>query len=114
MNESILTSIKKLLGISEVDTSFDADILMHINSIFVVLWQMGVGPKQPFSITSENETWSDFLPDISEIEMIKSYIYLRVAQLFDPPNSSFVSESQKNLISELEWRLYTAADSNIV
>ncbi len=114
MNESILASIKKLLGIHETDYSFDSDIMMHINSIFVVLWQMGVGPEAPYSIKSSDETWEDFTEDLSKIEMIKSYMYLRVAQLFDPPSSSIVSDSQKNLISELEWRLYTAAESEII
>lgn len=114
MNESILNSIKKLLGISEYDSSFDQDIIMHINTIFNVLWQMGVGPTKPFSIQGPMETWSEFQEDLSQIEMIKSYVYLRVAQLFDPTQSSAVDESRKNLINELEWRLYTSGYSELL
>ena len=114
MNESILISIKKLVGIAEEDPSFDPDMIMHINSIFIVLWQMGVGPVRPFKITGPDETWSDFQEDLSEIEMIKTYMGLRVSQIFDPNQSNAVNESQKNLINELEWRLYTAAESDII
>ena len=87
---------------------------MDINTILGILWQMGVGPASPFRITSANETWSDFIDDISKIEFIKSYIHLRVAQLFDPATSSSVDESRNNLIKELEWRLYTSGDSEIL
>ena len=114
MDESILNSIKKLLGISEYDTSFDQDIIMDINTILGILWQMGVGPETPFRIEGPSETWSDFIEDISQIEFIKSYLHLRVAQLFDPTSSTAVDESRNNLIKELEWRLYTSGDSEIL
>ena len=114
MDESILNSIKKLLGIAEFDTNFDQDIIMDINTILGILWQMGVGPATPFRITGPMETWKSFQEDISQIEFIKSYIHLRVAQLFDPATSSSVDESRNNLIKELEWRLYTAGDSDII
>lgn len=114
MDESILNSIKKLLGIAEFDTSFDQDIIMDINTILGILWQMGVGPASPFRITGPIETWSDFMEDMTKIEFVKSFIHLRVAQLFDPATSSSVDESRNNLIKELEWRLYTAGDSEII
>ena len=114
MNESILTSIKKLLGISEFDTSFDQDIIMDINTVLGILWQMGVGPTSPFRISGPSEKWSDFCEDNNKIDFIKSYIHLRVAQLFDPSSSGAVDESRNNLISELEWRLYTSGDSEIL
>ena len=114
MDDSILNSIKKLLGISDFDTSLDQDILIHINSIFLILWQMGVGPEKPFRIESDAETWSDFQEDISQIEIIKSYIYLRVAQLFDLQASSAVNDSRNNLINELEWRLFVSAESDVI
>lgn len=110
MDESILTSIKKLLGIAEEDTSFDADIIMDINTILAILWQMGVGPEKPFKITGPLETWADFQEDISQIEFIKSFVHLRVAQLFDPAQNGAVDESRNNIIKELEWRLYASGD----
>ena len=112
MYESILGSIKKLLGINELDTSFDADIIMHINTILGVLCQIGVGPEKPFMIKSDQEIWCDFLEDPSQLEMVKSHIFLRVQQLFDPSGSNQVLESQKNLINELEWRMFVETDEN--
>lgn len=111
MDESILNSIKKLLGISDLDGSFDADIIMDINTVFGILWQIGVGPKVPFRITGPIETWKDFLDDISRIEFIKSYMHLRVAQLFDPAANGAIDESRNNLIKELEWRLYISSEN---
>lgn len=103
--ESILTSIKKLLGISEDDTAFDTDIIMHINSVFMILWQLGVGPSKGFIIEDETAEWSDFIEDGSNLELVKSYVYLKVKLLFDPPTSSFVMESMNRQIAEFEWRL---------
>ena len=114
MDESILTSIKKLLGIAEYDTSFDQDIIIDINTILGVLWQMGVGPTSPFRISGPSETWGDFCDDLSKIEFIKSYIHLRVAQLFDPSSSHAVDESRNNLIQELEWRLYISGENELL
>ena len=108
--ESILTSIKKLLGIAEEYTHFDADIVMHINTVFMILTQLGVGPSQGFSIKDETSVWDDFIPDNNRFESVKSYIHLKVKLLFDPPVSSAVVESTNRIISELEWRLLVAAD----
>lgn len=110
--ESILTSIKKLLGISEGYTQFDDDIIMHINTVFLNLTQLGVGPETGFSIEDDSTYWEDFV-DIeskSQLHAIKSYIYLKVKLLFDPPLSSSVIESMNRMIAELEWRLNVAVD----
>ena len=109
--ESILTSIKKLLGITEEYDQFDPDIIMHINSVFMILTQLGVGPSEGFSIEDDTSVWSDFIKDANKIEAVKSYIYLKVKLLFDPPLSSAVIDSTNRLINELEWRLNVAAES---
>jgi hypothetical protein len=108
--ESILTSIKKMLGIVEEYTHFDADLIMHINSVFAILTQIGVGPSEGFSIKDELSVWEDFVPENSKLELIKSYTYMKVKLLFDPPLSSSVIESMNRIISELEWRIQVAAD----
>lgn len=113
MDDSILISIKKLLGIGEDDEQFDPDILMHINSVFMILTQIGVGPESGFSIQDDSSKWADFVSDINKIEAIKSYIYLKVRLLFDPPTSSSTMEAIKSLISELEWRLNVIVDTNV-
>lgn len=109
--ESILTSIKKLLGIDEEYEHFDSDIIMHINSVFMILNQLGVGPTEGFSIKDKTTTWEDFVTDLAKVEAIKSYVYLKVKLLFDPPLSSSVMESINRTISELEWRINVAAES---
>lgn len=109
--ESILTSIKKLLGITEEYDQFDPDIIMHINSVFMILTQLGVGPPEGFSIEDDTAVWTDFIQDIKKLESVKTYIYLKVKLAFDPPLSSAVIESMNRLINELEWRLNVAAES---
>lgn len=108
--ESILTSIKKLLGIEEEHEHFDPDIIMHINSVLMILTQLGVGPSEGFMIEDKNATWYDFIPDDQNLEAVKSYMHLRVKLLFDPPLSSAVMESMNRMISEFEWRLNVAAE----
>ena len=109
--ESILTSIKKLLGIPEEHEHFDPDLIMHINSVFMILAQMGVGPSEGFRIEDELATWEDFLPENSNMDSVKSYIHLKVKLLFDPPASSTVMEAMNRMIKEFEWRLYTEAQT---
>jgi hypothetical protein len=109
--ESILTSIKKLLGIAEEYTHFDTDLIMHINSVLMVLTQLGVGPANGFLISDKSDTWEDFLEDNTNIEMVKSYVHMKVKLLFDPPLSSAVIESMNRMISEFEWRLNVAVDN---
>lgn len=108
--ESILTSIKKLLGITEEYEHFDADLIMHINSVFMVLNQLGVGPEECFSIQDEDAIWDDFLQGARYLDTVKSYMYLKVRLLFDPPASSAAIESANRLISEFEWRLNVQAE----
>lgn len=110
--ESILTSIKKLLGISEDDTSFDPDIIMHINSVFMVLRQLGVGPPEGFAIEGEDAVWADYMSDNVLIESVKTYMYMKVRLIFDPPTSAAMIDSMNRLINEFEWRLNVAAESN--
>ena len=112
MYESILTSIKKLLGIPEDYEHYDADIIMHINSVFMILNQLGVGPSNGFSITDKTAVWSNFISDNDNLEAVKSYVYMKVRLLFDPPLSSAVMECMNRMISELEWRLNSEAESN--
>lgn len=108
--DSILISVKKMIGSTEDYSYFDPDLIMHINSTFMVLNQLGVGPADGFSITDENAVWSDYLPASPKLEAVKSYIYLKVKMLFDPPQSSSVMEAMKNQIAEFEWRLNVAVD----
>lgn len=112
--DSILISVKKLVGISQEDTSFDTDLIIHINSVFMILKQLGVGPKDGFSITSDLDTWNDFLADGSKLAAVKSYMYAKVRLLFDPPTIASVLESLKAQIVELEWRLMVEADPPLI
>ena len=108
--ESILTSIKKLLGIVEEYEHFDMDLIMHINSVLAILTQLGVGPSNGFLIKDKYATWTDFIGDDPRLEMVKSYVHLKVKLLFDPPLSSAVKDSMTSMISEFEWRLFVAVD----
>lgn len=110
--ESILTSVKKLLGIDEEYTQFDTDIIIHINSVLMVLTQIGVGPSEGFSISDEFSTWEEFIGDKPYLNSVKSYVYLRVKLLFDPPLSSAAMDSITKLANEFEWRLQVAAENN--
>ena len=103
--ENILDSIKKLLGIDEMDLNFDQELIMHINSVFMVLNQLGVGPVGGFKISSNEEVWTDFVGTRLDLESVKSYIYLKVRLLFDPPQNSFLVGSIEKQIEENEWRL---------
>lgn len=105
MNDSILDTIKQLLGIQSDYTAFDTDIIVHINSVFMTLNQLGVGPANCFSISGEGDKWSEFVGDSIDLDAAKTYIYLKVRTIFDPPSSSVVMEAMNRNISELEWRL---------
>lgn len=109
---SILTSIKKLLGIIEEYEEFDVDIIIHINSVFMILRQLGVGPIEPFSISDKSAEWTDFIPaDDPRFESVKSYVYMKCRQMFDPPTGAG-AEAMNNLIQELEWRLNVEAETD--
>ena len=103
--ENILDSIKKLLGIDEADLNFDQELIMHINSVFMILNQLGVGPVGGFKISSNEEVWTDFVGTRLDLESVKSYIYLKVRLLFDPPQNSFLVAAIEKQIEENEWRL---------
>lgn len=107
--DSILLSIKKLLGIEEQYKHFDTDIIMHINTVLGILTQLGVGPSTGYSISDETNTWDEFIEG-SNLEMIKTYVYLKVKLMFDPPLSSVTTDAIKTNISELEWRINTIVD----
>lgn len=107
--DSILTSVKKMLGIQEDYEHFDADIIMHINSVLMILTQLGVGPAEGFMIEDKNDFWEDFVSE--NLEAVKTYVYLKVRLIFDPPTSSAVMEAINRTINELEWRLNVAAES---
>lgn len=110
METSILTSIKKLLGVAEDYAEFDEDIMTHINSVFLNLTQLGVGPEEGFMIEDNTAEWGDFINDSVQLQAVKTYVYLKVKLLFDPPLSSSVTESINRMIAELEWRLNAAVD----
>lgn len=105
MEQSILISTKKILGIAEDYTVFDLDIITHINSAFSTLTQLGVGPAVGFMIEDDAAVWADFIEDDLQYNSVKSYVFLRVRQLFDPPSTSYLISAVERQISELEWRL---------
>ena len=107
MSDSILNSIKKVLNLSEDDTTFDADVLMHINSTFSTLKQLGVGPEEGFAIEDAVPTWDAFFGDNLSFNFIKSYVYLRVRFLFDPPQTSYLIQAMKEERQEFEHRILT-------
>lgn len=110
--ESILTSIKKLLGIAEEYTQFDTDIIMHINSVFTTLTQLGVGPSEGFYIEDKNDEWTDFIEDLSKLQAVKTYTYLKVRLVFDSASlGSATLAAYERQIQELEWRLNVIAES---
>lgn len=113
MTDSILTSIKKLLGIEEEYEHFDLDIVTHINSVLAILTQLGVGPLSGFSISDKTSSWHDFLGEsTANFALVQSYVYTKVRLLFDPPSSSAVIESMNRFANEFEWRLNIAAESS--
>lgn len=109
--ESILNSIKKPLGMDADYDHFDEDIIMHINTAFMILNQLGVGPPEGFKIEDDTTEWTDFISDTKRIEAIKTYIYLKVKLIFDPPLNSAVIETYKQQIAELEWRINVEAET---
>lgn len=109
--DNILSSIKKLLGIPTEETAFDSDIIMHINSVFMILNQLGIGPSDGFTISDDYALWSDFIPDGQNLELVKSYMYMKVRLMFDPPSSSAVLSAMEKSISEFEWRLNVQAET---
>lgn len=108
--DSILSSIKKLRGIDESYTHFDADIITNINTSFSILTQLGVGPTEGFAITDSSAVWSDFIGESPKLSMVKSYVDKKVQMMFDPPTNGAVKEAMNASLSELEWRISVAVD----
>lgn len=106
ITNSILLTVKKMLGIAEEYHAFDLDLIININSVFLTLNQLGVGPDKPFKISSDVETWADFLGDqYEELDGVETYVYLKTRLLFDPPTNSFLVDAMQTQVAELEWRL---------
>lgn len=103
LNQSILTTIRNMLGPSEDYEYFDNELIPHINSVFNRLKTLGIGPAEGFSITSDAETWGDFFDDTKVVNMVISYMYLKVKMIFDPPSNSMAAEAFKQQIAEFEW-----------
>lgn len=110
VTESILDSEKKLLNIDKDYDVFDDDLILHINSIFGTLHQLGVGPDPQFTISDNSAVWDDYTTDGTVIHEVKTYMFLKLRLLFDPPSSSFVLNSYEKQIQELEWRLTVKTD----
>lgn len=105
MNESILSSVKKTMGLAEDYTAFDADLVLYINGVLSDLHQIGIGPPQGFQITGKDEEWVQFTSNDMTQNNVKNYVSLRVRLLFDPPESSYAITSFKQQIEQLEWRI---------
>lgn len=110
MVESILTSIKKQLGIEADYTNFDEDLIMNINSVLMIVNQLGIGPSAGFHITDSTKTWADIFGVRNDLYALKTYIYLKVRLMFDPPQMGYLVESIKDQCTELEWRLNVQAE----
>jgi hypothetical protein len=114
MEQSILISTKKILGLSEEYTAFDLDIITHINSAFGTLSQLGVGPTNGFMIEDASDVWLDFIPNSNILTMAKTYIFLKVKMFFDPPSTSFLVTAMNEQIKEYEWRISALRESSIL
>lgn len=111
--DSILTTIKKMLGITEEYKHFDTDIMVHINTVLLTLNDVGVGPEKVASIKDESDTWTGTLGELQDMEAIKTYIYLKVRLAFDPPSSSAVMDAMNKLATEIEWRLHSREEYKV-
>ena len=110
MEDSILNSVKLQLGIVPEFDAFDQQLIFNINSVFVILNQLGVGPEKGYRITGTTEVWSDYLSDYSQLDIVKDYMFLRVKMIFDPPSTGPMSEAYNKIISEYEFRINVAVD----
>lgn len=112
MDDSILNSVKKILGIAPDYDAFDTDVIIHINSVFSTLTQLGLGPNEGFMIEDASAVWEDFLLGDMRLNAIKTYVYLRVRILFDPPTTGFVLAALQEQIKELEWRMNVVREAD--
>ena len=114
MENSILKSIKQLLNLEADHNAFDQDIIIQINSAFMILNQLGVGPVEPFEISGEDEEWSDFFGDTPPLAVVKTYVYIKTRLGFDPPTSSFGLTAMQEMAEEYEWRLNSMVDPGLI
>lgn len=114
MEESILLTIKKMIGPSIDYPAFETDLIVHINTALMVLNQIGIGPVEGFQITGEDETWHDLIGDAKNLDAVKTYIYLRVRMAFDPPSTGAMTDAFKEMIKEYEWRLNVQVDPSLI
>lgn len=115
-DDSILTSVKKVLGIPSYYDHFDRDILLHLNTVMSILNQLGVGPEEGFIVEDDSTTWSDLFDgdiDTNKMMYVKSYVCLRVRLLFDPPTSSGAIDAMERQMRELEWRITVTRDPRV-
>lgn len=110
LDDSILDSIKEMLGIIKEDPAFDGELASHINSVFPILNQLDVGPDEGFMITGSKETWNDYVQELTLVPMVREFIALKVRLIFDSPASSVVADQYNQRIAELEWRLNIQAE----
>lgn len=110
-NNSILNSIKKLLGITEEQTDFDMDIIIHINTTLTILNELGIGPDDGFVIEDSSATWNEYITDRRKFDKIKTYVYLKVRLYFDPPQNASLKEAMEKQAAELEWRLNVSSEN---
>ncbi len=108
MEDSILISVKKMLGIDSEYSAFDLDIITDINSVFFIMAQMGIGRQ--FQIDDNSSTWSEYLEGREDLNAVKTYMYAKVRQMFDPPTSGTLNDALDRTVKELEWRLFSATD----
>ena len=114
MADSILQTIKRMIGPSMLDPEFDTDLIVHINSVLFDLNELGVGPEEGFVITGDTETWADFLgEDTKNLEAVKTFIFLKVKMIFDPPTVGGVINAYEKLIKEYEWRINVMVDPGL-
>lgn len=110
MTNSIFQSVKKVVGLLEDDTSFDQDILLHINSVVSTLRQLGLSIPSDFYVRDDVQTWRDLLGEFRDLDLVKSYMTMKVRLMFDPPSSSFGLKSMEEMTKEFEWRINVLTD----
>ena len=110
MTDSIFESVKKVLGLLGDDSSFDQDILLHINSVVSTLRQLGLSIPADFYVRDDVQTWSDLLGEFRDLDLVKSYMTMKVRLMFDPPSSSFGLKSMEEMVKEYEWRINVLTD----
>lgn len=113
MTDSILIGTKKIIGVPEEDTSFDIDIITHINSVFSVLQQLGVGPSTGFMVEDDCDEWSDYITDNNQYNMVRTYMFLKTKMFFDPPPTSYMIDAMNKQIQELEFRLHVQREFDL-